>query len=440
RALRAARARPRRGGGRRGRDRLRRPRAAGPLLGPPVLAEPVLVPVPAAGLQPRLRHEHRADRRRRGWPAPGRGGPATRSRRRPGVRRDRGRRDHLRVRRRPLPPLPAPDRSHGRAQLRRGRGVALAAAAAEPSRVDHHPDHGGVHPLHVRRRRGLRDERVPGPGRRRRPHRARLVSDERRDALAGLLATVYPAPVTITDLSRISAGASAQLHALTARDATGAEHALVLRTGGVVGGLAIGTAAEAAVLTALAGRSLPVPTVVTSFVDHPVLGDGYLMPRLDGETVPRRLLRDPELETARERIVPQAAAALAQVHGTAPDGLEAVLPLQDAASQVALLADLHRSMGQPSPTFELAFRWLAERLPPPTEPRLVHGDFRNGNLMVDADGLVAVLDWELAHLGDPLEDLGWFCAPAWRFGGDGEAGGFGPRSALVEAYAAATGT
>ena len=55
----------------------------------------------------------------------------------------------------------------------------------------------------------------------------------------------------------------------------------------------------------------------------------------------------------------------------------------------------------------------------------VHGDFRCGNLLVGPDGLRGVLDWELAHAGDPAEDIGWLCAPAWRFGGAGEVGGFG---------------
>ena len=265
------------------------------------------------------------------------------------------------------------------------------------------------------------------------------MSDEIRTALAEFLAETYPAPVTVAQLTRMSAGASAQLSALSVRDATGVEHTLVLRVGGIVGGLAIGTTAEARVLGALAGGSVPVPTVVATFADHPVLGDGYLMTRLDGETVPRRLLREPAFEEARGRIIPQAAAALAEIHLTEVGDLGQVLPTQSAESQVALLADLHRSMKQPSPTFELAFRWLSQRLPPSAEPQLVHGDFRTGNLLIGPDGLRAVLDWELAHLGDPVEDLGWFCAPAWRFGGPGEAGGFGSRAALVEAYATAGG-
>ncbi|HXM58304.1 MAG TPA: phosphotransferase, partial [Candidatus Dormibacteraeota bacterium] len=98
------------------------------------------------------------------------------------------------------------------------------------------------------------------------------------------------------------------------------------------------------------------------------------------------------------------------------------------------------ALGEPRPVFELALRWLAERAPATGPPALVHGDFRLGNVIVGPEGLRAVLDWELAHAGDPAEDLGWFCVRAWRFGRDRlPAGGLGSREALLEAYAAAGG-
>jgi len=90
----------------------------------------------------------------------------------------------------------------------------------------------------------------------------------------------------------------------------------------------------------------------------------------------------------------------------------------------------------PRPVFELAFAWLHAHLPPPAaRPRLVHGDFRNGNLIVGPEGVVAVLDWELAHIGDPMEDLGWICVNPWRFGVvDKPVGGFGEREDLYAGY------
>jgi hypothetical protein len=96
-------------------------------------------------------------------------------------------------------------------------------------------------------------------------------------------------------------------------------------------------------------------------------------------------------------------------------------------------------LGQPHPAFELAFRWLGDNRPPRSAPVVVHGDFRHGNLIVGPDGIRAVLDWELSHLGDPLEDLGWLCVKAWRFGSPLPVGGFGPVDQLVDAYEGATG-
>jgi aminoglycoside phosphotransferase (APT) family kinase protein len=99
-------------------------------------------------------------------------------------------------------------------------------------------------------------------------------------------------------------------------------------------------------------------------------------------------------------------------------------------------------MATPSPALALGLRWLAAHPPtPPERPSIVHSDFRNGNLIVDEDGLAAIIDWELAHIGDPMEDLAWLCLRCWRFREDEhEAGGFGTEVELRDAYVAAGGT
>ena len=88
---------------------------------------------------------------------------------------------------------------------------------------------------------------------------------------------------------------------------------------------------------------------------------------------------------------------------------------------------------------ELVRRWLIDHRPPPVEPVVVHGDFRLGNLIVGDDGLRAVIDWELAHLGDPMEDLGWLCVKAWRFGQRPPVAGLGEYDELFAAYTEAGG-
>jgi aminoglycoside phosphotransferase (APT) family kinase protein len=95
---------------------------------------------------------------------------------------------------------------------------------------------------------------------------------------------------------------------------------------------------------------------------------------------------------------------------------------------------------EPHPAFELGFRWLRPRLPEAPDCGLVHGDYRVGNVMFGPEGTRAILDWELAHIGDPMEDLGWLCVRAWRFGSDDKpVGGIGERAELFTAYERASG-
>lgn len=164
---------------------------------------------------------------------------------------------------------------------------------------------------------------------------------------------------------------------------------------------------------------------------------GYVMERVSGETLPRRILRDAGFAHARTVLTEQCALALARIHAT-----PAVSGLVDysARQQLDELERLFREYGVCSPVFEVAFRWLKENIPEGPETTLVHGDFRNGNLLVDSNGLHAVLDWELSHRGDPAEDLGWLCVNAWRFGNTHlPVGGFGSRAELLDAYARLSG-
>ena len=89
----------------------------------------------------------------------------------------------------------------------------------------------------------------------------------------------------------------------------------------------------------------------------------------------------------------------------------------------------------PVPTLELAYRWLEQNHPPERDRALVHGDYRLGNVIVGPDGLRAILDWELAHVGDPYEDLAWMCTKTWRFGEiERPVGGLGQREPFYRSY------
>ncbi len=160
-----------------------------------------------------------------------------------------------------------------------------------------------------------------------------------------------------------------------------------------------------------------------------------ILTRVAGETTPRKLLRDERFERARTLLPLQLAAALARIHTIDP----ATIPGLAETDQVQQYRQALDELGQPHPTFELALRWLDANRPPATGRVVVHGDFRLGNFIVGDVGLLAVLDWELVHLGDPMEDLGWLCVKSWRFGSPLPAAGLAEYAQLFQAYEAAGG-
>lgn len=250
------------------------------------------------------------------------------------------------------------------------------------------------------------------------------------------------AVTAVEDLRPVTTGASQEIWTFAACCGPQRE-ALVLRRArqwnASSQATSVGMAAEAALLRAAATAGVPVPAVVSELTPEDGLGEGYLMTRVDGETNGRRILRDERHAAVRPRLLPQCAQILARLHALPATALPPLRTGQ-AREELQHWQQACRDNGIARPVFALALRWLADHLPEPVTPVLVHGDFRNGNLIVGEDGVQAVLDWELAHLGDPMEDLGWFCVNAWRFGEVGRpAGGFGSREALFAAYEAAGG-
>lgn len=201
----------------------------------------------------------------------------------------------------------------------------------------------------------------------------------------------------------------------------------------------LGKAGEAEVQRAAREAGVAAAEVLFILDAEDQLGDGYVMARLEGETLPRRILRDAEYAELRTHLARDCGQTLAQLHSVDPARLPTLMTM-DAAQQIERYGEIYRAFGQPVPVFDLALRWLADHRRDPARLALVHGDFRNGNLMVGPEGIRAVMDWELAHLGDPMEDLGWLCVTSWRFGEiDHPVGGFGLREDLFAGYEAAGG-
>ena len=192
---------------------------------------------------------------------------------------------------------------------------------------------------------------------------------------------------------------------------------------------------EAGLLRAAHAAGVPVPEVVAAGRPDGLDPGWLVVERLEGEAIPRRILRNDELAAARTGLTGQTAAALAAIHSIDPGsvaGLPDADPLRDPRPFL-------EALDEQRPVLELGARWLALGEPTGRGPTVVHGDFRMGNFLVDAHGLRGVLDWELAHRGNPVEDIGWLCARAWRFGGPGRVGGFGELDAFLAAYHAAGG-
>jgi aminoglycoside phosphotransferase (APT) family kinase protein len=262
------------------------------------------------------------------------------------------------------------------------------------------------------------------------------------DRLGAVCARHLGVAVTVDGLRRLTGGASRETWSFDAVTGDGDRHALVLRRdpGSTIGSADRST--EYRLLEAAGAAGVPVPTVRFLLEADDGLGDGFVMTRIDGETIPRRILRDDEYAAARAGMTAACGAIAAAIHAVDLAALPR-LAQQGPLEQVEQYRTLLDTLGEPHPAFELGLRWLEEHVPEAaasSEPRLVHGDFRNGNFIVGPEGIRAVLDWELAHLGDPVEDLGWLCVKSWRFGNvDRRVGGFGDPAELLDAYAAAGG-
>lgn len=268
-------------------------------------------------------------------------------------------------------------------------------------------------------------------------------ADELASALLTHLRHGWRADVdSVAGLTPVTTGASQEIWAFTAHCGDTA-WPLVLRRArrwsDASQAASAGMAAEAAVLKVAARGGVPVPAVRSELRPEDGLGEGYVMDRVDGETVGRRIVRDQALSQVRPRLVGECGAILARIHAL-PRASLALLRHGQAREELQQWLASHRASGVARPVFAWALRWLSEHLPAPVAPAVVHGDFRNGNLVVGPEGVRAVLDWELVHRGDPMEDLGWFCVNAWRFGEVGRpAGGLGSREALFAAYEDAGG-
>jgi aminoglycoside phosphotransferase (APT) family kinase protein len=271
------------------------------------------------------------------------------------------------------------------------------------------------------------------------------VSAELERALAALLPREIPGCDALVACERLSGGASHETYRLAVRG-SGGDRLLALRRapGGVPSDVPgrPRPALQARLMQCARAAGVPEPEVLYVLRAQDGLGEGFLMEWLEGETLGARVVRAPSLDAVRPRLAYQCGEILARIHAVdvaqhgLAEGLERVTP----ETFVRQTWERYQALGTPQPVIDFTARWLLEHLPRVPELRLVHNDFRNGNLIVAPRGVVAVLDWELAHVGDPMRDLGWICTPSWRFGrADLPVGGFGTYADLFAGYTSVSG-
>jgi aminoglycoside phosphotransferase (APT) family kinase protein len=244
---------------------------------------------------------------------------------------------------------------------------------------------------------------------------------EMREALQAVLGSEISEPVLL------AGGASKEAWAV---DVDG-EPLLVRRAAGsVIHRHTLSLRDEFEVLQAAheAGVRVPRPIAYLPDLEN---REAFVMERLEGETIGRRIVRG----DVPQRLPVELAEELAKIHAIPRERLP-FLPNARLESMVEELDEV----GEPHPAIELGLWWLRENRPPAREPVVVHGDYRIGNVVVGPEGLRGVLDWEFAHVDDPVRDIAFGLVRAWRFGvPQKRLGGIGAVEPYLERYNELTG-
>jgi aminoglycoside phosphotransferase (APT) family kinase protein len=272
------------------------------------------------------------------------------------------------------------------------------------------------------------------------------MPDTLRPALGAWLSVQQGHPVEVDGLTVASTGARRVNALFEARSEDATQRlALTMIPTAAIQLLDIRDEADVRLLAESAG--VPVPHVHHVCTDDSVLGGPFFISTaVDGETVPRRVLRLAREHRLGERIVDQLGEAMARLHSIDPAVAPPTVPRPEGAGPIETglsIIDVHLDvLTEPSPVFAYAARWLERHMPPePDGLGIVHSDIRNGNIIVGDDGLRAILDWETTRVGDPMEDLAWPCQRMWRFREDARTvGGFAGVDVLRDAYERAGGT
>ncbi len=254
----------------------------------------------------------------------------------------------------------------------------------------------------------------------------------------------------LVGVERLSGGASQETYRLEIKTSAGLRTLALRRSQGgkgeearAVERSAPGLRIEAKLMQVARENGIPEPEVFYVLEPGDELGAGFVMEWLDGVALGARIVRSPDLAETRPMLARQCGEILGRLHTIDLEGhgLDQDLASLSAVDFIEQTRRRYEALDTPQPMIDFTARWLMENLPDSPKRTLVHNDFRNGNLMVDRTGVIAVLDWEIAHIGDPMRDLGWICTNSWRYGAGPElpVGGFGTYEDLFAGYEATSG-
>ena len=255
--------------------------------------------------------------------------------------------------------------------------------------------------------------------------------------------------LSISNIQQIPGGASRETWAFDARwreAGREVERGFIVRRDPGASVLETERDVEFGVYQAVAGTSVPVPPVYWLETDPRWLERPFfVMGRVAGETDPRLLMMaSPEL---RADIGRQAVEIMASIHEL--DWRSLGLDFLGVPPSPAHCADLEidkweaileKDRLEPHPILSMGLRWLRHHKPVSPKVTLVHADYRTGNFLYDQHSILGILDWEMVHLGDPMEDVGWFCIRMWRWAGDEKVGGLLDREEYYRLYEKYSGT
>jgi len=281
-----------------------------------------------------------------------------------------------------------------------------------------------------------------------------LMSQAGVQALQGWLRRLWAAPaLEVIQWRPLRGGAVKVMGCLLLKgvpeglsEGPGGQKTVVLRQAGTVPlPMSLPLSQDYHVQKALSEAGLPVAAPLALCEDPGLIGERFfLMEQRSGVAAARPLFRALSQKgngaSLGEAIVFALGVCLGQLQNQPLEAFPGSFAMSACAqTRIALyrtwLDGLAPSPLAAAPVLEWALNRLEDHAPPPSEAVWGHGDFRTGNYLVQDGQLQAVLDWEFAGPAMPMEDIGYLCAPCWRYGRSSIVGGLGSLESLRAGYA-----